>query len=829
MSKYHQTISNPRSRIPCKYFSQNGDCPYGNGCHFSHSTESSNSYSPSTVSHIQAPQSPSFSAQGFHPKTYYKKRDDYESNPYHEAFPNSTSIYVTIKPHCPSLNIMKANFSRSSLNLLSTKPLLHIVVLYAGDINVRKYIAEIMPKFLKSKIHCFLQMNTPVSQENEDIVAENDLTMEDIPNMHCSIIKPEHLLQIITGSNADFLVVIGDRNMKQKTCQSKRNGKLIPTLIDEEIKRINEEWSLKKVKNPLDHIISEGIDNVKKDDILKLFQWITNVRNIKGKVKALGGEIKELSDWYTNIAESPELALLGNEERLKELTRLQNSAMRTHREVFSAKQTILNIPADDEHAVDRIDGLDLTYITDFYAYQIGISTILKEKLLEIADVILRKVENMCNDFSVFPNKGPLWKSYFDDYTKESSELQMIESPYERLQTRYWSIDYSQRSRSSSNVSRSDSEHSQTTIPDKSSTSSANVIIASNIPSNSNAPSNNFLSFNSLSTTQQDATAWKSQIPLGTTYSNVVQSSKVGNPNDQADHLSIHTDDVSSMLSSRRSSTSDIGNSFNDYMSGAGLNLSNHSVFSNNQPTLGNNSPANFESNTWQNLSTFETRKPQSFLSISNGFGQTDSNGNTSFQMDSRPQIWQNNNSYGVSRFANNSQLNQTPNLFNQDDNNIRNYIGQPFINNNSPYRSQLLQNPSNTQLGQSSSMNQLKQEMGGQGLGLGQLSQSLGQSINQDSNLSRNHNLIQGSNVDGMNSILNQNLNQGISQGANNTNFFQNSNQNMGQQIYSNFGSDLMSGWGSSYSQNTSRFLTNDNQNTWNNWDQFSSNNPLDK
>jgi len=40
-------------------------------------------------------------------------------------------------------------------------------------------------------------------------------------------IMTEHMAEIIINSHADFLVVIGDRNMKNKSVHSKRKGKLI--------------------------------------------------------------------------------------------------------------------------------------------------------------------------------------------------------------------------------------------------------------------------------------------------------------------------------------------------------------------------------------------------------------------------------------------------------------------------------------------------------------------------------------------------------------------------------------------------------------------------
>ena len=37
--------------------------------------------------------------------------------------------------------------------------------------------------------------------------------------MGAQYIKPEHLSTVISASSGDFLIVIGDRNMKNDTCQ----------------------------------------------------------------------------------------------------------------------------------------------------------------------------------------------------------------------------------------------------------------------------------------------------------------------------------------------------------------------------------------------------------------------------------------------------------------------------------------------------------------------------------------------------------------------------------------------------------------------------------
>jgi len=57
-------------------------------------------------------------------------------------------------------------------------------------------------------------------------------------------IKPEHLSTVIAAGHADFLVVIGDRNMRNDTVQARRSGKLIETPITDRIASLLEAWGV---------------------------------------------------------------------------------------------------------------------------------------------------------------------------------------------------------------------------------------------------------------------------------------------------------------------------------------------------------------------------------------------------------------------------------------------------------------------------------------------------------------------------------------------------------------------------------------------------------
>lgn len=113
--------------------------------------------------------------------------------------------------HCPlpstggvSLATVTSQLDSISHILLSRRPLLHIVVLFAADMRMRRFAYDVQERFLKSGVNVFIQMETLPRQ----------------------FIKPEHLQEIITDSTADCLIVLGDKNMKNNTCHAKKSGKL---------------------------------------------------------------------------------------------------------------------------------------------------------------------------------------------------------------------------------------------------------------------------------------------------------------------------------------------------------------------------------------------------------------------------------------------------------------------------------------------------------------------------------------------------------------------------------------------------------------------------
>ena len=56
-------------------------------------------------------------------------------------------------------------------------------------------------------------------------------------------VKPGDLSTVIAASHGDFLIVVGDKNMRNETCQARRAGKLVEVSVDERITAVLESWA----------------------------------------------------------------------------------------------------------------------------------------------------------------------------------------------------------------------------------------------------------------------------------------------------------------------------------------------------------------------------------------------------------------------------------------------------------------------------------------------------------------------------------------------------------------------------------------------------------
>lgn len=91
------------------------------------------------------------------------------------------------------------------------RPLLQVVVLFASDSRVLSYSRNLMARVLDAGIDVFLHTDLPEVGLGDAAAAAGGLMQH---------IKPEHLSTIISASHADFLIVIGDRNMRNDSVQA---------------------------------------------------------------------------------------------------------------------------------------------------------------------------------------------------------------------------------------------------------------------------------------------------------------------------------------------------------------------------------------------------------------------------------------------------------------------------------------------------------------------------------------------------------------------------------------------------------------------------------
>ncbi|KAJ3445133.1 hypothetical protein M0812_10998 [Anaeramoeba flamelloides] len=100
------------------------------------------------------------------------------------------------------------------------KPYLEVVVLYSNDKTVTKYSNLVRRSFLDNGIDVYLKLETSFG----------------------NIIKTENLSKMISQSIADFIIVLGDRNLKNQTCQVRKKGKLIEMKAKDIINGIWDDW-----------------------------------------------------------------------------------------------------------------------------------------------------------------------------------------------------------------------------------------------------------------------------------------------------------------------------------------------------------------------------------------------------------------------------------------------------------------------------------------------------------------------------------------------------------------------------------------------------------
>lgn len=262
----------------------------------------------------------------------------------------------------------------------SRRPLLHVIVLYAGDLRVLRYSKELQNLFLDNGIDVYLQTKTDDDQ----------------------YIKTENLAEIITNSKADYVVVIGDRNMKNKSCQTKKKGKLVETQVDETINFIWGEWA------------ELHSDHYATDDTSEILYKVCALRNLDQRIEKLEQGLKSIKDVPPFLnAEQPTYI---EAKAASKITNFQKQLIRFHQQLVSALEILEDIPIENEKTPDN-SGRGVAVGPEHQTWELvpGISEGIKTKLLDTLNDYLPKLEEIGDELNEVGN--PLWMAYLQEYNK----------------------------------------------------------------------------------------------------------------------------------------------------------------------------------------------------------------------------------------------------------------------------------------------------------------------------------------------------------------------------------------------------------------------------
>ncbi|KAJ6248964.1 zinc finger ccch domain protein-related [Anaeramoeba flamelloides] len=283
------------------------------------------------------------------------------------------------------------------------KPFLELIILYSNDKVIKNYSIQLRKKLIVNGIDVYLKY-----QNNLD-----------------KIIKSEELSTIISKSIADFLIVVGDRNLKNKTCHVRKKGKLVEMGIENVIGKIWYDWDqstkicdykfgfkvfLKNKndteKNHLSQLlnnISEKSEGYTRKELFLLLARHTNLGDIESKIQKLTKLFSTFLEYSQMTININSTSLLGISERI--LLKTQNSIKFFKRSLIISKQMInqfkvqLQLTQENQLRYQRGKIVSSSFIPKNKCPRIPIK--LKTELLEVlkqAFAIIEKIEKSISQY-----------------------------------------------------------------------------------------------------------------------------------------------------------------------------------------------------------------------------------------------------------------------------------------------------------------------------------------------------------------------------------------------------------------------------------------------
>lgn len=319
--------------------------------------------------------------------------------------------------------------------------------------------------------HYSKNLTNRVLEAGIDVFLNTDLAEAGLgePNSQVQqVIKPEHLSSVISSSLADFLIVIGDRNMRNDTVQARRSGKLVEMSIDERIRTILENWAsqagIRLSPGSSDGDSDRAIESLTDEQLIDNLQRVTGLAHAMDRlfrVQQMSQEIFDLrakrrsqagmsgSSSSASLLPDDPLVIGPNDQALVEkLTKTQTNLIRLHKDFADVLLTLSRTPTlpppRSAGKPDRPSGfvnLGLgsgVIVSGQYHPNTGATSskrdgapqhpmpaLLHSRLSELAKGYLDSLTSIGEQIVEFvgPSGSGLWRSYFGEFLEAQTKAQ----------------------------------------------------------------------------------------------------------------------------------------------------------------------------------------------------------------------------------------------------------------------------------------------------------------------------------------------------------------------------------------------------------------------
>lgn len=283
-----------------------------------------------------------------------------------------------------------------------------MVVLYASDPRVTVFAQEVLEKFLKHGIDVAVQKH--LIEQNKFSSSPLALKKKDV--------RTEHLAEIICSSHADFLIVLGDRNMKNKSCQAKRKGKLMEMKVIDMISLIWKSWP----QNPQKTLTR--IQNLTQPQTETLLLQYCGLRHASNRVQYLETLISEFKKIVNGVLDQS----LYDEETNQKLANVEKCCVRLHKQLKKCFTCLSEVPVQTDNQASRGCIMSLDYKPNSSrSPRNSISLILQKYLQKVVYLMMKSTEEVVLQLSplLLPNWEEYIKPHLETFSVDLASLELV--------------------------------------------------------------------------------------------------------------------------------------------------------------------------------------------------------------------------------------------------------------------------------------------------------------------------------------------------------------------------------------------------------------------